>query len=765
MINQVITFLFVVCSLQIGLSQQRLTGNISSAGDEPLAYVTVVLDGQSVTYTDDNGDFNYDHISGGQHTLEVSHLGYISQEIEVADGQAKMRIVLQQELNLFDEIVVTGTKTFKRQTESPIIVNVIDHKTLENVQACNLSEGLNFQAGLRVETDCQTCNYTQLRMNGLAGSYSQILINGRPIFSPLTGLYGLEQIPVNMIDRIEVVRGGGSSLYGSSAIGGTVNIMTSIPQNNSGEFSTTYQSVGGAASDLLLTGNGALVNDAKSAGVSIFGNYRDRDWYDHNGDNFSELPALSNTSVGVQAYYLPSDNQKIELSISNLNEYRYGGEMIDTLVHLAQQAEERTHNVYMGSLDYQINFNEGNSSLITYAGWQLTHRDHYTGILPDSTDQEAFLAHIESPPYGTSKTTTGQYGLQYNHLSTLESGLTHQLTVGTEYLLDDIVDEIPAYNYQIDQLTTDIGTFVQSDFEVLPSLNLLSGIRVDKHNLIDELVWSPRLSMIYKYGAYTQIRGSFGTGFRAPQAFDTDLHIAFAGGGISRVMLADDLGKETSQSYSLSLNYDRPTDYVVAGFTVEGFYTRLDDAFYLDPVGADDFGEIFTKRNGQGATVQGINFETRANYRRKVQLETGFTLQSSRFDEAVEYIDGLAGTTEFIRTPNFYGFANLSFTPSDRLSANVNFLHTGSMLVPHFAGSVSQLVDEMVTTGAFNDVSFKVAYTLPISKAYNFNLYGGVKNAFNAYQSDFDIGKDRDSNYIYGPSTPRTVYVGVKWEM
>ena len=129
-----------------------------------------------------------------------------------------------------DAVVVTGTKTYKRQTNSNIIVNVLNSENLEMVQACNLSEGLKFQPGLRVETDCQTCNYTQLRMNGLSGGYSQILINGRPVFSPLTGLYGMEQLPVNMIDRVEVIRGGGSSLYGSSAIGGTVNVITKIPK-------------------------------------------------------------------------------------------------------------------------------------------------------------------------------------------------------------------------------------------------------------------------------------------------------------------------------------------------------------------------------------------------------------------------------------------------------------------------------------------------------------------------------------------------------
>ena len=101
---------------------------------------------------------------------------------------------------------------------------------MDNVQACNVAEGLKFQPGLRVETDCQTCNYTQLRMNGLAGGYSQILINGRPVFSPLTGLYGLEQLPSSMLERIEVVRGGASSTNGPGAIGGTVNIITRLSQ-------------------------------------------------------------------------------------------------------------------------------------------------------------------------------------------------------------------------------------------------------------------------------------------------------------------------------------------------------------------------------------------------------------------------------------------------------------------------------------------------------------------------------------------------------
>ena len=120
-------------------------------------------------------------------------------------------------------------------------------------------------------------------MNGLAGGYSQILINGRPIFSPLMGLYGMEQLPVNMIDRIEVVRGGGSSLYGSSAIGGTVNVITKIPKRDSFELNSFYQNINGKTSDYLLNGNASFVSENRDAGVSLFMTHRERDFYDADG--------------------------------------------------------------------------------------------------------------------------------------------------------------------------------------------------------------------------------------------------------------------------------------------------------------------------------------------------------------------------------------------------------------------------------------------------------------------------------------------------
>ena len=137
-------------------------------------------------------------------------------------------------------------------------------------------------------------------------------------------------------------------MYGSSAIAGTVNVITKIPKKSYYEISSTYQNTDGA-NDLILNGNTTWVNDGKNAGISLFMNHRDRDFYDANGDNFSELPKLKSTSIGANFFVKPADNQKLELSISKLNEYRFGGEMTEKPAYLTLQSEERDHDIWLGS--------------------------------------------------------------------------------------------------------------------------------------------------------------------------------------------------------------------------------------------------------------------------------------------------------------------------------------------------------------------------------------------------------------------------------
>ena len=739
-----------------------IEGKIQSI-DNPLAFANVFIKSlEKGTVADEKGAYKLEGLRAGVYSIEVSFTGYISVQKEIRITDQNRNIDFQLEADSFlEEVVITGTRTFKRKTNTPVIVNILSSTALDNVQACNLSEGLKFQPGLRVETNCQTCNYTQLRMNGLAGGYSQILINGRPVFSPLTGLYGLEQIPVNMIERIETIRGGGSTLYGSSAIGGVVNVITKIPKSNNIEIGYAHQSIKSATNENIFNGNATLVSKDKSTGIALFANKRTREYYDANGDNFSELPALENTAYGASLFYLPSENQKLEASISHLDEYRYGGEMVDRTAYLNQQAEERTHDVWMGGLDYQVNFNAGKSALIAYLSGQRTNRDHYTGIFPD--DPTVLETHLSNPPYGISETNTFQGGVQFNYrVNRLFKG-TNVFTLGGEYLRDAVLDNMPAYNYNIDQTTESQALFLQSDWEITPALSLLSGIRMERHNLVDKLIFSPRISVMYKPQSALQIRTTWSSGFKAPQAFDADLHIAFAGGGVSRISLAENLKEERSNSFSASVNYDHPTENYIFGFTLEGFYTYLNDPFFLAPLGEDAFGERFEKQNGETARVQGMTVEVRANYKKKIQLETGFNIQSSRYDSAVEVLEGLPLTREFLRTPNQYGFATLSYLPNEKFKSSINYVYTGPMKLLHLAGAPEQSIDAFLTSKAFYELGLKTSYTFGLKNtAGKLEIFGGVKNVLDAYQTDFDSGKNRDSNYVYGPAMPRTAFFGLK---
>ncbi|HAH58051.1 MAG TPA: TonB-dependent receptor, partial [Bacteroidales bacterium] len=252
-------------------------GDVQSGG-EHIPFANVYLEGTTIgTTTDGTGHYMLIDLPLGKHVLVAKSMGYKASRKEIiveSDKTIEVNFILDQEVMSLDQVVITGTKTFKRRTESPVIVHVLESKNIDAVQACNISEGLKFQPGLRVETDCQTCNYTQLRMNGLGGGYSQILINGRPIFSPLIGLYGMEQIPANMVDRIEVVRGGGSALYGSSAIGGTVNVITHLPDENDYSIGFTSHLINEQSVDNVLNANVTMVSKKRNAGAVLFVNRR-----------------------------------------------------------------------------------------------------------------------------------------------------------------------------------------------------------------------------------------------------------------------------------------------------------------------------------------------------------------------------------------------------------------------------------------------------------------------------------------------------------
>lgn len=745
-----------------------VVGHVVSRG-EHLPFVSIYLDGTQIgTTTDVTGHYMMVDLPAGEFDLVARTIGYKTQKqsVKLIPGTTtEINFEMEADVLRVDEVVVTGTKTFKRQTESAVIVNVMDARAIQSVAANTVSDILSFQPGLRMEVDCQTCNYTQLRMNGLGGAYSQILINNRPVMSPLTGLYGLEQLPAQMVERIEVVRGGASALYGSSAIGGTVNIITKIPERSAYEVSTSGSSVNAGAMDYNMNGTLTVLSQKRNSGMSLYTSHRQREAYDHNGDGFSELPKLSNNSFGLNSFFKPKPSHKLEISFSSMHEFRRGGDANSGPAYLSLQSEERTHQILMGGIDYEILTRNNQDSWILYAAGQNTLRDHFTGIAPD-TDEE-LIDYRANPPYGDSKNHTLQIGSQYNHRITSFFRGINVLTFGAELNLDNVMDRIDTYNYLIDQETRNFGVYAQSDWTINPNWTLLTGLRGDYHNFVEKLVVNPRISLLLRPDFKSQVRLSWSTGFRAPQAFDADMHIAFAGGGIQRVELADDLQEERSQSLSASWNFDHATENYIVGFTLEGFMTNLKDAFILEEISVDEQGNsIMQKRNGSRSDVYGGTFEARWNYNQRLQLESGITLQKSLFDEPVQWSEQLPGVKEYLRTPDSYGYFTARFMPRGPFEASLSGIYTGTMKIPHYGVSGDPGTPE-------NDVLFDSPSTWEINSklSYRFDfpridssveIFGGISNIFNDYQSDFDKGKYRDSGYVYGPARPRTIFFGIR---
>ncbi|MCW2263236.1 MULTISPECIES: TonB-dependent receptor [Sphingobacterium] len=751
-----ITGVLILMSLTLSAQTARLKGKITDSEGEPIEWATVSIPLLGLaTKADSTGNYELQNIPVGSHQIKVSFIGFATKllTLTIADTKLQVRdVALTSISNRLNSVVVTGTRTARKRSESPVAVNILDSRTFNITQSNTLADGLCFQPGLRMETDCQTCNYSQLRMNGLGGSYSQVLINSRPVFSSLMSLYGLEQIPANMIDRVEIVRGGGSVLYGSSAIAGTVNILTKQAQKSSFTLSNNSSLMGNKTWDHFLNANLTAVNEEQNAGVSFFASHRNRNSYDANGDGFSEMPMLQNNSFGFNSFFKLSPQDKLEINGWSINEERKGGNKLDLQADKADQSEYRLHNILVGGFNYEHQAKDKESSFSVYGAAQNTKRTHYTGI--DQIDA-----------WGHTKNYSIQSGVQYNYISSDFLNGKNTFTSGIENQYEYTFDEIKAYDYLIDQHVNLLGAFLQSDWEVTRKLTVLSGLRLNKSNRIDKLVLTPRLSALYKLGTETQLRTSYARGFKAPQALETDMHMAFAGGGVSVIRTDDNLIAETSNSFNVSLDFNRASEHFIYGFTVDGFFTRLYNTFVLEEIGTDqNNNQQLLRKNGSSSSVRGITAEGRFNYDQKIQLETGLTFQKSTYDEAVSWSSTISGTRKYLRSPDLYGYYTLSFWPQNRFNAVLSGVLTGPMKVPHFAGAPGIDQDVLNTSPTFLENNIKLSYRFTlkqIKQDLQFNI--GIQNMFNQYQKDFDIGKNRDSNYIYGPSRPRTFFIGLKF--
>ena len=735
-------------------SDAHIAGHVLDAHTkEHLSFVNVQVEGTALgCLTDESGHFYLKNLPEGELTIVFSMMGYETEKRTVTlrrDTLIEMNVAIAETSFMIDNVVVTANKYETKQREVATIVNVIPPLIIESTTSNSMADVLNFQTGLRVEETCSNCGVPQIRINGLEGQYTQILMDSRPIFSSLASVYGLEQLPAGMVDRIEVIRGGGSALYGANAIAGVVNIITKEPSRNSLNISNSSAFTQQGTYDINTNMNASVVSENQKAGLFLFGVQRNRQQYDRDNDGYSDIPHLNSTTVGFRSYFKTSDYSKITAEYHHTTEFRRGGYGIDSLQpHESPLTEQLKHNIDAATAKWDMYTADNKHFVSVYTSFQHIARDSYFGT------------NYNPNAYGKSTDIVSVTGAQYRF--SYPCGIMNaDLSAGAEYSYNQLRDQILGYDRNTLQRVHLGGGYVQNEWKN-KQWSILVGGRLEQHSLLDKPVFSPRANIRYTPIEPIILRLSYASGYRAPQIYEEDLHVGAVGGEVSLITLDENLKPEYSHSISGSIDMYKRFGKWDLNLTLEGFFTQLNDVFTLVENGHDAQGNLLlTRTNASGARVAGMNIEAKVGFGHLLTFQAGYTYNHSRYIEPLQWSENpnIVPQRRMFRTPDHYGYFLCNIEPVKHFHIVTNGKVTGNMLVQHFAGYVPE--DEEVTTPTFFEWDIKLCYDIPLYKHYTLEINAGVKNILDQFQSDLDKGMDRDAGFIYGPATPRTFFAGI----
>ncbi len=641
------------------------------------------------------------------------------------------------------EIVVTGTRTLKKLQEVPIHVQQIDREQMTASAARTLADAVEFSSGVRVESNCQNCNTSQIRMLGLEGPYSQVVIDGQPTVSSLAMVYGIEQLPARLIDTIEVVKGGGSALYGAGAVGGTINLIPHQPDHTHVELSGKWLEIAdepGGSLDAVLD----WASTDRERTLTTFVQTDEISAADIDGDDFSEVTERSLFAFGARFEQFALDNSaRLVADLSYTDAERRGGD----LVNFDRPADQTllTEEILSQREGATLSWLHSRSASFDYrvaVSWADTDRSSYYG------------GDFDPNAYGSSHNPVLVLDSQFNRHAEKST-----LTWGLQASRDEIEDVQLGYGREIQESYETAALFLQDDRKISGNVTALYGLRVDTHTALEDPIVSPRAALMYSPTSSVTIRGSVARGFRPPATFDEDLHISLVGDGIGQVVRnSPSLVEETSTAYLLSSEW-RPNFAGKGSAAIElnAFRTDLFDLF--DDRETDDPTTAaleLTKINHSGARVQGVELAAAVRWGSRLSGELGLVRQSARFDEP----EADFGSPVFLRTPESYGSLALRYAPADRWNLFLGVLYTGSMQAAHYAGFIEE--DRLETTPSFLTVDFNVSRTFATPGDHEFVVTLGLRNLTDEYQEDLDQGPSRDSSYVYGPRFPRSLFVGFR---
>ncbi len=718
-------------------------GLVTDASGLPIpgALVSVHPPGH-VSSTSEAGRFCFEEASEGALTLTAELDGFRTHRLQaVRPPGAPLRVTFLLTPEFADAVVVTGTRTGRRLDDVPVRTELIDRATIDRVGARTLADAVEFTTGVRVENNCQNCNFSQIRLLGLEGPYTQILIDGQPVISSLAQVYGIEQLPARMIERIEVVKGGGSALYGPGSVGGVINVISREPGRSGGVVESSAELVGGLP-NYSFNGAADWVDASRQTSVTAFAQTDRVKPIDLTRDSFTDVSRRHLETVGLRvARYALANRAKLTIDATRMTEDRRGGNLLRLAPHEADIAEAIQSRRQAGSATWFHTVNRRFDYRGTVALAAMDRGSYYgTGADPNA--------------YGSSDNLLGVFDTQLNHYVR-----RHTLSWGVQASSESLQDRQPAYNRFLEARYRNVGLFVQDDWTFADGWQIVLGVRADRHSAVPTTIASPRVALMLSPRENLDIRLSVARGFRAPQVFDEDLHLSSVGGEARIIHLSPELREETATNLLGGVEWKPQTGGGQALVEITGFHTSLDDLFHVredDDPATPEFE--FIKTNHEGARVYGVEVNLGWGIGDVLVLQGGLVEQRARYTAP----DPDFGARDFFRTPRRYGNVSTVWRPAGLGELFVGVRVTGPMNAPHYAGYIE--ADRLETTPTFTTID--ASFARPVLTAGDRRLVLTVRgrNLTDAFQRDLDRGPLRDSAYVYGPRTPRSVSAALRVE-
>lgn len=738
-----------------------ISGTVTSESGA-LEFATIFIKETSGgTITDSLGRYSLSGLAHGTYTLTVSAVGYLKTEkvVSVHFRAVTLDFHLEQSGNMLDETVVTGTMKEVSKLESAVPVEVYSAKFFKANPTPSIFESLQNINGVRPQLNCNVCNTGDIHINGLEGPYTMVLIDGMPIVSGLSSVYGLSGIPQSLIDRVEIVKGPASTLYGSEAVGGLINIITKKPFN-SPLFSADIFGTSWAEINTDIGGRIAVGKEAEALlGINYF-NYQLP--VDNNNDGFTDVTLQNRISLFNKWNFQRKNNKLFSVAARYVYEDRWGGDM-------------RWNNEFRG----------GDS---IYGESIYTNRWELFGVyqLPVQENiQFRFSAngHNQNSVYGNMFFLAEQV-IGFSQMTWNKTFGKSDILIGASYrytFYDDNTVATAAFDtlsqpLNLESITHLPGLFVQNEFEINDRNTLLLAMRYD-YNSIHGNIITPRIN--YKYITTNRknvLRISFGNGYRVANIFTED-HAALTGS--REVEFLEDIKPETS--WNGNLNFVRKIFFGVNNFLgLDGsiFYTYFNNKIIADY--ETDPNKILYNNLSGYAVSKGLSLNIDLAVKR-FKFLLGGTLM-----DVFSVKDGLKKRQLF--TEKFTAIWSISYELK-KYSLKVDY--TGNVYSPMRLPLLSyfDIRREFSPWWSIQNIQ--------ITKRFRkgFEIYGGVKNLFNWTPNvgnpfiiarshdpfDKDVQFDNNGNamvtsenpygltfdptYVYGPNQGIRAFLGIRYSI